>query len=77
MGTMSEDSELIEQVIEQPDSLIISPPSDSSSSSSYNHIQPFVYLESTATTQTNHNVLLILNQKITIDLISLWKNVKS
>jgi len=69
---MSEDSELIEQVIEQPDSLIISPPSDSSSSS-YNHIQPFVYLESTATTQTNHNVLLILNQKITIDLISLWK----
>ena len=76
MGTMSEDSELIEQVIEQPDSLIISPPSDSSSSS-YNHIQPFVYLESTATTQTNHNVLLILNQKITIDLISLWKNVKS
>lgn len=76
MGTMSQESALIEQVIEQPDSLVISPPSDLSS---YNHIQPFVYLEGdndndskTTTSQTNHNVLLILNQKITIDLISLW-----
>lgn len=66
---MSKVNNLKEKVIEQPDNITISPPS---SGSKYHQIQPFLHLKNKKTYVKN-NVLLILNQKITIDLISLFE----
>ncbi|EMG46455.1 hypothetical protein G210_3302 [Candida maltosa Xu316] len=64
---MSRSEKLKEQVIEQPNTLKIEPPK-----SPHHHIQPFIHLSHTANPIKN-NVLLILNQKITIDLISFFQ----
>lgn len=66
---MSELTSLEEKVIEQPDNIIIPPPSDDTK---YHCIQPFLHLSGKIPYVTNR-ALLILNQKINIDLISIWE----
>ncbi|RCK60777.1 Thiamine pyrophosphokinase [Candida viswanathii] len=66
---MSEEVKLKEQVVEQPDSVTIPPPADDAP---YHHIEPFLHLSEQPLFGAN-KVLLILNQRIDIDLISLCK----
>ena len=77
---MSREEQKKDLVTEQPDTLVIDPPSDQE----YHLIEPFSYLTSSTDSQKqpklyNHTTtyaktaLLILNQEIHIDLISLWK----
>ncbi|KAI5964094.1 THI80 [Candida pseudojiufengensis] len=68
---MSKETKLKEEVTERPDSIKVDPPSNSSL---YHTIKPFSYLTSTTKQSVSKNVLLILNQKFTIDLNSIWNH---